>query len=59
MFSVFEAPENMDTFGQNINTDLGEVSGKLAASNVRNAAILRNKIENLVVPLSCIVDYYG
>ena len=56
---MFEAHESVDTLGQNINTDLGEISAKLAAFNVRNAAILRNKIENLVVPLSCIVDYFG
>ena len=26
---------------------------------MRNASLLRNKIENLVVPLMCIVDYFG
>ena len=45
--------------GSAINGDLSEISGKLAALDVRNAAILRNKIENLVVPLACIVDYFG
>lgn len=38
---------------------MGEISAKLAALDVRNAALLRNKIENLVVPLSCVVDYFG
>ena len=49
----------MDNLGQSINADLGEISAKLAALEVRNGAILRNKIENLVVPLSCIVDFFG
>lgn len=59
-FQVFEMPpESIDTLGQHINSDLGEISAKLAALDVRNASLLRNKIENLIVPLSCIVDYFG
>ena len=26
---------------------------------MRNSSLLRNKVENLVVPLCCIVDYFG
>ena len=60
-FSRFEVLDDtaMSGLGQAINGDLTEASGKLAALDVRNAALLRNKIENLVVPLSCIVDYFG
>ena len=47
------------SLGQNINSDLSEISAKLAALDVRNASLLRNKFENLIVPLSCIVDYFG
>jgi hypothetical protein len=39
--------------------NLTEISGKIASLDVRNMALLRNKIENLIVPLACIVDYYG
>jgi len=31
----------------------------MAALDVRNANLLRNKIPNLVVPLGCSVDYLG
>ena len=58
-FSRFEVHEDDMNMGSAINGDLSEISGKLAALDVRNAAILRNKIENLVVPLACIVDYFG
>ena len=58
-FSRLEVHDELDTLGQNINSDLGETSAKLAALDVRNAALLRNKIDNLVVPLSCVVDYFG
>ena len=56
---VQEDNNNLDNFGSSINSDLSEISAKLAALDVRNAAILRNKIENLVVPLSCVVDFFG
>lgn len=36
-----------------------EISGKIAALDVRNMATLRNRVARLVVPLACIVDYYG
>ena len=26
---------------------------------MRNSSLLRNKVENIVVPLTCIVDYFG
>lgn len=35
------------------------MNGKIAALEVRNSALLRNKVPNLVVPLACIVDYCG
>lgn len=31
----------------------------MASLDVRNLNLLRNKLENLVVPLACFVDYYG
>lgn len=59
-FSRFEVQEDdMNEMGQSINGDLSEISGKLAALDVRNSSLLRNRIENLVVPLACIVDYFG
>ena len=51
--------DNSIGLGQNINSDLSEISAKLAALDVRNMSLLRNKFENLIVPLSCIVDYFG
>jgi len=39
--------------------NLGEISGKIAALDVRNLAALRNRVSRLVVPLACLVDYYG
>lgn len=59
-FSKFEVHDGLDNLGPSaINGDLSEISDKLAALDVRNASLLRNRIENLVVPLSCIVDYFG
>lgn len=58
-FSQFEVRDDLDSLGYNINSDLGEISAKIAALDVRNAALMRNRIENLVVPLSCVVDYFG
>ena len=56
----FEITEQeVDMLGQTINSDLSEISGKLAALDVRNGALLRNKVDNLVVPLSCVIDYFG
>ena len=51
--------DNSIGLGQNINSDLSEISAKLAALDVRNMSLLRNKFENLIVPLSCVVDYFG
>ena len=34
-----------------------EINRKITRLDSRNLAILRNRIENLVVPLSCTVDY--
>jgi hypothetical protein len=31
----------------------------VASLDVRNLAILRNRVDNLVVPLACLIDYYG
>jgi hypothetical protein len=41
------------------STNLLEISGKIAALDVRNLALMRNRLPRLVVPLACIVDYYG
>jgi hypothetical protein len=40
-------------------TNIIEISGKVTSLDVRNYALLRNRVHNLVVPLACIVDYYG
>ena len=40
-------------------SDLPDPSPKLATLDVRNLSLLRNRIPNLIVPLACIVDYYG
>ena len=58
-FRTFEAYEEGDVFGSGIHADLSEISAKLAALDLRNSTVLRNKVENLVVPLGCIVDYFG
>ena len=39
--------------------DLSEISAKVASLDVRGSALLRNKIDGLVVPLACIVNYFG
>jgi hypothetical protein len=39
--------------------DSVEINRKVASLDARNLSLLRNQIENLVVPLSCIVDYFG
>lgn len=36
-----------------------EITGKLAALEVRNLAYLRNKVKGLIAPLACTVDYFG
>lgn len=48
-------PGNTDAGGSN----LSEISGKVASLDVRNMAIMRNRLPRLVVPLAAIVDYYG
>ena len=40
-------------------SNLSEISGKIASLDVRNLALLRNKKARLIVPLACLVDYYG
>jgi hypothetical protein len=57
-FRTYEA-EGEDIFGTGIHADLSEINAKLAALDVRNNALLRNKIDNLVVPLACSIDYLG
>jgi len=42
-----------------VSSNLTEISGKIASLDVRNLALLRNRIQRLVVPLACLVDYYG
>lgn len=41
------------------SSNMTEVAGKVASLDVRNLALLRNRVERLVVPLACLVDYYG
>jgi hypothetical protein len=36
-----------------------EIMGKVASLDVRNLAIMRNRLPRLVVPLACLVDYFG
>lgn len=38
---------------------LVQISGKIASLDVRNLALLRNRLDRLIVPLACVVDYYG
>jgi hypothetical protein len=45
--------------GGESGSNLIEISGKVASLDVRNLAILRNKIDKLVAPFACLVDYYG
>jgi len=45
--------------GDSVSSNLTEISGKIASLDVRNLALLRNRIQRLVVPLACLVDYYG
>ena len=40
-------------------SNLMSLSGKIATLEVRNYALLRNRIPDLIVPLACLVDYYG
>lgn len=40
-------------------SNLLEISGKIASLDVRNLAALRNRVSRLVVPLACLVDYFG
>lgn len=47
------------TSGGDGGSNLLEISGKIAALDVRNLAALRNRVSRLVVPLACIVDYFG
>ncbi len=42
-----------------IQTSTTESLHKIASLDVRNLSLLRGRIENLVVPLACVVDYYG
>lgn len=39
--------------------NLVEINRKIAGLDARNLSLVRNRIENLVVPLSCTVDYFG
>lgn len=45
--------------GGDSGSNLAEISGKIASLDVRNLAALRNRVSRLVVPLACLVDYYG
>jgi hypothetical protein len=41
------------------SSSLLEISGKIAGLDVRNLALMRNRLPRLVVPLACLVDYFG
>lgn len=41
-----------------VNNSL-KIDGKISAINCRNHAMLRNRIPDLIVPLVCIVEYFG
>lgn len=43
--------------GSNVN--INKVVAKLASLDVRALALLRFRIPKLVVPLACVVNYYG
>jgi hypothetical protein len=47
------------TGGDQGNTNLSEMLGKIASLDVRNLALMRNRLPRLVVPLATLVDYYG
>jgi hypothetical protein len=42
-----------------LNLDVNQVVVKLAKMNVKALSMLRNKIKNLIIPMACIVDYFG
>lgn len=62
-FSEFQNMATTVAVGANqeggTSANITEISGKIASLDVRNLALMRNKLENLIVPLACIVDYYG
>lgn len=57
--SILSSTEPSATSDPSSSPSIAELSGKVAALDVRNLALLRNRIEGLVVPLACFVDYYG
>ena len=58
-FENYEMQESKSPLGMEVTADIAELNGKLAALEVRNYSLMRNKIRGLVVPLACIVDYFG
>ena len=59
----FTEANKMHTTAIGTNGDAGsnmlEIAGKVASLDVRNMAIMRNRLPRLVVPLATLVDYYG
>lgn len=45
--------------GGDTGSNLTEISGKIAALDVRNLSALRNRVSRLIVPLACLVDFFG
>lgn len=41
------------------NLNVNRVVEKLATFDVRAMSLLRFRIPNLLIPLSCVIDYYG
>ena len=49
--------DDLPQVGASVNVN--HIVGKLATLDVRALALLRFKIPNLVIPLACVVDYFG
>jgi hypothetical protein len=41
------------------SVNLGQIVARMARYDVRALALLRFKIPKLVIPMACIIDYYG
>ena len=44
---------------EKIKTDVIQINSRLAALDVRALSLLRHKIPDLIIPLACVVDFYG
>jgi hypothetical protein len=39
--------------------DMNYISRKIATFEIRALSLLRHRVPRLVIPLACIIDYYG